>query len=118
MCMWHEGREVVPYFDGATAAGSGYTYEWQDAAHASASSRLPVTERAPELFEWRAGVSAIDFLAPLVQANGFRLVCDEQRRWTLRGVNYIAPGSAVALRYGVNIIDAGGGRLPRRRHVV
>lgn len=63
MCMWHEGREVVPYFDGATAAGSGYTYEWQDAAHASASSRLPVTERAPELFEWRAGVSAIDFLA-------------------------------------------------------
>jgi hypothetical protein len=53
---------------------------------------------------WRAGQAGWDFLAPLVQAAGFRLVCDEQRAWTLRTADYTAPGS-LSIRYGVNLID-------------
>lgn len=47
----------------------------------------------------------MDFLHPLLQAVGLRLVCDEQRRWTLRNDEYRAAG-AQAWRYGVNITAA------------
>ncbi len=60
----------------------------------------------PALFEWQPGVSAMDFLAPpLVQANGYRLVCDGDRKWTLRGADHTEPGS-ISIRHGVNLIDA------------
>ncbi|SDO77547.1 hypothetical protein SAMN04487848_2049 [Microbacterium sp. ru370.1] len=39
------------------------------------------------------GQSAMDFLRPLVQAGGLRLVCDELRGWTLRDGSYVTGGS-------------------------
>lgn len=102
--MLHEGTELVPFFDGASSGG-GYTYAWEDVADTSTSTRTPIVERAPESLIWDAGRNALEFLHPLVQAAGFRLVCDEQRRWTLRAEDYAAPGNVV-VRVGVNAIEA------------
>src|SRR5690606_18405049 len=71
--------------------------------NSSTSTRTPIIERPLESLTWRAGVGGISFLSPLVQAAGFRLVCDESRRWTLRDDGYRAPG-ALTLRHGVNIV--------------
>lgn len=52
---------------------------------------------------WKAGVSALEYLQPIVQASGLRLVCDEDRLWTLRDEDYLAPGMLHA-RFGVNLM--------------
>lgn len=103
--MFHEGNEVIPYYDGATAAGGGYTHAWQAAVHASTSTRTPAVERRPEALRWSAGDSGMAFLETLLKSAGLRIVCDEQRRWFLRGNDYRA-GGAQAYRYGVNIKTA------------
>src|SRR5690606_9036362 len=99
--MFYQGERVVDYADPSTGQ-AGYSWAWQDVAHKSASTRIPDVERPPEALVWPAGRSGLEFLRPLVQAAGFRLVCDEQRRWTLRDAGYRAPG-AQTFRYGVNI---------------
>ncbi|MER6564620.1 hypothetical protein ABT300_44370, partial [Streptomyces sp. NPDC001027] len=101
--MFHEGDRAIPYHDGSIAP-SGYTVSWQDVAHKSASTRTPLVERRPEALRWPAGTSALAFLHPLVQAAGFRLVCNEAREWTLRDAAWREPG-AQTYRYGVNIIN-------------
>lgn len=58
-----------------------------------------------DAFTWQAGQSALDFLHPLVQVAGYRLVCDEARQWTLRSEDYYADGSTM-IRHGVNMIEA------------
>ncbi|WP_292763743.1 hypothetical protein [Microbacterium sp. UBA3486] len=100
--MFYEGNEVVPYFDGSTAGTAAYTYSWSASAHASSSSRTPTVERPPESLVWRAGVSGMAFLEPLLKAAGLRLVCDERRRWTLRNSDYRADGNQT-YRHAVNI---------------
>lgn len=109
--MFYEGTEVVPYFDGGTPDDAGYAYGYTGDTGNSVSTRTPVIERAPESLTWRAGQTAMDFLHPLIQAAGFRLVCDERRRWTLRDESYRAPGS-LAVRYGVNM-QTGSYRISR-----
>lgn len=97
MAMFYQGDEVVPYFDGATPPGSGYTYAWSSDSHASASSRQPVVERAPSLLTWSAGTSAWDFLSTLANAVGLRLFCDETRTWQLVDpATYTRAGSITA----------------------
>lgn len=105
MGMLYAGDELVPYFDGATADSATYEYEFQAAAHNSTSTRTPTIERPPAALTWKAGVSGLQFLAPLVQASGFRLVCNERREWTLRDAEYREPG-AQTFREGVNITVA------------
>lgn len=99
--MFYEGIEEVEYFDGSNTP-TGYTTEWTEATHLSPSVRIPITPRDPESTVWRAGVSALEFLHPLFQAAGLRLVCDEQRRWTLRDEDYKADGSVSAV-YAQNL---------------
>ena len=102
----HEGDLPVPTFD-AASSGGGYLYTASGDANVSASTRTPYPlERSPELLIWPAGKPALEFIAPILQASGLRLVCDEQRRWTLRKDDY-APAGALALRWGVNIVAAG-----------
>lgn len=103
--MFYEGDELVPYYDGSTPADAHYTYEWQAAVGGSASSRLPIVERRPEALIWDAGTSGMDFLQPLLMSVGLRLVCDEQRQWTLRSEEYRSTGSQ-SWRYGINITAA------------
>lgn len=84
--MIHKGSYParVPYFDGATPPSAEYTYVASGAAHASATTRTPVgDERRPELLIWPAGVTAWEFLTPILTAAGLVLWCDEQRRWFL-----------------------------------
>lgn len=97
---------LLPWFDGASTA-PGYTTGWDYEldTNASTSTRVPLIERSAESLIWKAGQSAIEFLHPLVQAKGMRLVCDEERRWTLRDETYTAPG-ALYLRTEVNLTEA------------
>ncbi len=78
---WH--GEGLSYFDGARADDALYTYDWSGTAHGSPSVRTPIVDRSPELFVWDAGVTAWDFLQPLLTAAGLRLFCDEARVWRL-----------------------------------
>lgn len=105
--MIHEGDYplTVPWFDGATPEDDFYEYVISGDANASATTRTPKVDATdPEALIWSAGQSALEFLRPLVQAAGFRLVCDEQRRWTLRDAGYSASG-VISIREGVNLID-------------
>jgi len=78
-----EGDRAVPYFDPIIGA-PGYTVDWEDAANASQSVRVPVAPRDPESLVWRAGQSAWDFLLPLCASVGLVLWCDENRVWRLQ----------------------------------
>lgn len=82
--MFYEGEEIVPWFDGASTV-TGYTvaYDDPDQPDASTSTRVPDVERLPEVFTWKPGVSAWQFLEPFTTSAGLRLFCDEQRRWWL-----------------------------------
>lgn len=103
--MLTEGHRLVPFFLGSTTDTDTYAYEFTGDTNASASVREPVIERAPESLTWRAGVPAYEFLNPLVQAAGLRLVCNENREWSLRDEEYRSPGS-MSIRHAVNLIDA------------
>ena len=94
------------YFDGDTTDTAQYDYSWTQTAHGSISLRKQLIDAAtPDALTWRAGQTALEFLLPIVQRFGLRPVCDEARVWTLRNADYTADGS-VAIRYGVNLIDA------------
>lgn len=103
--MFYEGNRLIPFFSGATPGDANYTYGWATTANASASYRKAIIERSPDSLVWRAGVSALAFLIPLLQARALRPVCDEQRRWTLRDETYTGAGS-LQVRQGVNIVEA------------
>lgn len=96
--------DLAPEFTGDNPDTADYTYSWDDVPNESTSTRIAVNPRSLESLRWQAGTSAMEFLQPLVQAAGYRLVCDEQRRWTLRGVDYQAAG-VLSIREGVNLID-------------
>lgn len=77
------------YFDGSYAGSNDgvardpliYVPAWTGTAHASAST---LTEQPnTDATVWQPGVSAWDWVSPLVSAGGLRLYCDEQRRWYL-----------------------------------
>lgn len=93
------------YFDGDFTDTAQYDYGWTQVAHASVSTRKTLLDAAtPDALTWKAGQTALEFLVPLVQRFGLRLVCDELRVWTLRAEGYTAPG-ALSIRHGVNLID-------------
>ena len=78
---------------GQTPDSAVYLYDWNGTQDISASSRKAVVARPPELFIWRAGDTAWDFLEPLTSAAGFRLFCDESRTWRLVDhAKYTTPG--------------------------
>jgi hypothetical protein len=78
-----KGTYASPYFDGATPANTFYTFAWQGVADASISTRVLKTPRSADLLNWMPGTDAWDFLAPIVEATGFRLWCDEAGVWKL-----------------------------------
>jgi hypothetical protein len=90
------------YFDGDTTDTDGYVYEWTGDANASTSRRTALIARDPQSLLWKSGVPAYELLNPIVQAAGLRLVCDENRQWSLRDEEYRAVGS-LAIRHAVNL---------------
>lgn len=97
------GEDLDVFFDGNTADTSEYGYVWDGTPIYSQSRRIALIDRAPELLVWKAGNDALSFVMPIVQSAGLRLVCDEQRRWTLRDETYLADGT-MSIRHGVNLI--------------
>jgi hypothetical protein len=80
-------------FNGSTAASAGYAYAWEAGAHASRSRRTALIDRPADSLLWAPGRSALDFLAPILQAAGMRLFCTEAREWFLvDGATYTAAG--------------------------
>jgi hypothetical protein len=71
---------------------------------AGADYTVPL-DAADEARIWRAGISAITFLRDLLQTLGLRLVCNEEREWTLRNEEYAESG-VVVIRHKVNMVDA------------
>jgi hypothetical protein len=75
-------RDVVDYVldkIGASLAAGTATYDY--------------TSADPDLFNWKPGVTAWDFLAPLCSTAGLRLFCDENRVWRLISpAEYEVPG--------------------------
>ncbi|MGW9345894.1 hypothetical protein ACWGR3_30605, partial [Streptomyces albidoflavus] len=104
--MFYEGDRVVPGFSGADPDDADYEYEWEESAHGSPSLRIPKqAQPSPDALIWEAGQSAWDFLSPLVQASGLRLVCDEQRVWTLRNEDYTSSATPLDVAWGENLRD-------------
>ncbi|WP_270353454.1 hypothetical protein [Microbacterium testaceum] len=99
------GADNTEPFSGASPETAGYRYTWDNVANASASKRTALIDRSPEVLLWPAGRDALAFLGPIVQSFGRRLVCDEQRKWTLRDEAFTAAGS-LTVRHAVNLIDA------------
>lgn len=105
--MFYQGNELIPFFHGGTPDDAHYTYDFQAAPYMSTSSRRPVIERRPESLLWSAGVSAMQFLHPLLMQAGFKLVCDENAEFSLRDDAYAAAGSQ-SYAYGTDIIEVDG----------
>lgn len=98
------GIDDAAYFWGGKPDTAAYDYSWSADADNSVSRRRALIDRSPDLLWWKAGVDGMDFLTPIFQAAGLRLVNDEARVWTLRNESYAATG-ALTVRYGVNLID-------------
>lgn len=111
--MLYEGTEVIEAFSGATTADANYEYEWGGDAADSTSERIPVIERRPELFVWKAGVSAWDFLMGITSSENLVLWCDELRDWRLatpenRQISALVSISATNTRDGSDTLARAG----------
>lgn len=94
-------RDVIDYVLDVAIPGASL-----EASPANDADLTPAPGAAEDdAFTWQAGQSAMDFLHPLCQVAGYRLVCDEQRNWTLRAEDYYADGS-ITVRYAVNMIES------------
>jgi hypothetical protein len=90
----HDAGDIYAsdYFDGDTLDTTEYGYNWAGTPNDSTSTRSALIDRSPELLNWQPGESSWDFIQPLFQAAGFRLYCDERRRWYLVDASFIAAG--------------------------
>jgi hypothetical protein len=87
------GADNVEYFSGSTVDSDLYGYVWEDEADASASRRIALIDRSPEVLVLEPGMSLWDFIEPLTASAGLRLFCDEQRVWRLVDPGeYAVPG--------------------------
>lgn len=99
-----QGTTVPTYFDGAGSvpADAHYGYAWTSTANASTSTRTRLDSRDPDLLKWQPGVSAWDFVEPLLRASGLRLFIDESRDcWLVDPATYAVAG-AVSVAAAVN----------------
>lgn len=82
---WMVTDQLVPgeSFD-SDSVSDYYTFSLDESNKNTLShARTPVVDRPRELFTWKAGISAWEFLQPLTAVAGLRLYCDETRAWRL-----------------------------------
>lgn len=75
-----QGSEALPYFDGSTVEPL-YTFEWTGTPHASPSTRT--ARPNTDAMIWNPGVTAWDWLTPLLTSTGLRLYCNAAAEWIL-----------------------------------
>ncbi|WP_248242975.1 hypothetical protein [Microbacterium kunmingense] len=91
------GVDNAEYFWGGKPDTAEYLYEWTGDPDISSTRRVALIDRAPELLIWDPAETAWDFLVPIVGSAGYRLYCDEQRRWWLIDpAEFAIPGRFVA----------------------
>lgn len=95
---------LLPYFSGATSDTADYHFSWDGDANVSQSSRTPLVERPPDTLLWTSGVSAYDFLKPILDAVGLRVFLREDGVWCLADNGYSVPGQ-LAIQYGSNLYE-------------
>lgn len=79
--MLVQSEDLSDYFDGDTTDTGFDTYAWDGTDHASTSVHTNMPNS--DAMIWQPGVTAWDWLEPLLQATGLRLFCDETRKWWL-----------------------------------
>jgi len=111
VCYWdglvlHEftNEYDTDQWDGDSVDTSEYAYAWTGTPGLSTTTRTAVISRSADALQWEPGESSWSFVQPLFQTAGFRLFCDDQRRWWLVDTSYIAPGFT-QLSAGYNVID-------------
>jgi hypothetical protein len=81
--MITQSASALPYFDGYTVGTRDaglYSVAWTSGVDsASTLTNLPNSDA----MIWKPGVTAAQYIQPLVDAGGLRLICDERRRWYL-----------------------------------
>jgi hypothetical protein len=81
--MFNAGAVALDYFDGNALNGREaglYATSWLSGIDsASTLTNLPNSDA----MIWAPGLTAADYVNPLVNAAGLRLICDELRRWWL-----------------------------------
>lgn len=84
--MFTVGTDAPAFFDGISASGRNltglYAVAWAGTANASSSTLTNLPNSDATI--WQPGVSAWEWLEPLVQVGGVRLWCDEARNWRLK----------------------------------
>ncbi|CAO1650537.1 hypothetical protein NYA9BBAC_00906 [Salinibacterium sp. NYA9b] len=79
------------YFNGSTTDDEFDTFAWTGTTNASTSTRTNLLNS--DAFIQTPGTLDWDYVAPLVQAGGLRLFCDEKRDWRLVDpLSYSVPG--------------------------
>lgn len=109
------GIDYLAYYDGNAADTADYGYAWAGTVNASESTRTALIDRAPELLAWQPGVSAAEFIQPLLTAAGLRLYSDGHRFYLI-GPTHTVPGrltltddqNVTAARDTVSLADATG----------
>lgn len=80
------GKKWTPaerLWTGSEPANADYTSAWEGTANSSISTLVPLVPLEPDALYWGAGVSAWDYLTPLLEHHFRRLYCDEAGRWYL-----------------------------------
>jgi hypothetical protein len=82
-------------FDPATTSVRGIVVQLLDRVGATLQAGEADATITVESTIWTPGVSAWDYIAPLLQASNLKLWCDEIGRWSLTGVHPASAGNIV-----------------------
>ncbi|SMQ73456.1 hypothetical protein [Agreia sp. VKM Ac-1783] len=103
--MLHEGSSPLPAFSGATASTPDVTYSWVGTANASMSRAAVKAYVDPAATVWKPGMTAWDYLEPILSSLQMRLFCDESRVWRLVDSSYVVAGS-LRISEARNLVNA------------
>lgn len=101
----HGGIRYDVFFTGATPDTAAYDYGWTSTADASSSRRKALTDVRPEAVWRQGGELGWPKIVALLQTKGWRLICDEQRVWSIRADTDTVPG-LLTLADTTALIDA------------
>jgi hypothetical protein len=103
--MLHQGSTPIPAFSGATPSTNEAAYSWVGNANASMSRAVVKASVDYPAVVWKPGVSAWEYVKPILAQMNVRLFNDETNVWRIVDNSYSVPGS-IRIAQGRNITDA------------